>query len=269
VSFHLLPVGLRYHFACLNPFTRDISIDEAPLGLKFSVHKRDAVGRGIYKHGAHQPVLTEWMIRRFGSAAAPKTFIDIGANVGYFTCVLARLAGPEGAVVAFEPEPNNLRLLQCNIALNGIRNASVEPVALGDADGTASLFIYKNSNQGRHSLVASAGMTQIEVPVRRLDDVLQTQERRFDGIDLIKIDVEGYEPFALAGAPESISKARALALEFSPDLIRKTGLDPAEFLSALCRHFRTISLVSETSVELTSAKACVALNRQIDVILEK
>ena len=81
MSFHIVPVGLRYHLACLNPLTRDIAIEEAPLGLKFDVHKRDAVGRGIYKHGA-------------------------------------RLAGPEGAVVAFEPEPNNLRLLNRNISLN-------------------------------------------------------------------------------------------------------------------------------------------------------
>jgi FkbM family methyltransferase len=269
VSFHIVPVGLRYHLACLNPFTRDISITEAPLGLRFHVHKRDAVGRGIYKHGAHQPVLTEWMVRRFADVPGPKSFIDIGANVGYFTCILAHLAGSDGSVVAFEPEPNNLRLLRQNIALNQIRNARVEPVALGAKDDTASLFIYKNSNQGRHSLVASAGMTQIDVPVRRLDDVLRAQDRRFESIDLIKIDVEGYEPFALAGATDSISNARAIALEFSPDLIRKTGLDPAAFLGDLSGHFRAISLVSETAVESTTVDACVALNRQIDVILEK
>ena len=269
MSFHIVPVGLRYHLACLNPLTRDIAIEEAPLGLKFDVHKRDAVGRGIYKHGAHQPVLTDWMIRRFQASPGARNFIDIGANVGYFTCILARLAGPEGAVVAFEPEPNNLRLLNRNISLNEIRNAKVESVALGAEAGIASLFIYKNSNQGRHSLVASAGMTQIEVPVRRLDDVLRAQERRVAEIDLIQIDVEGYEPFALAGATESIANARAMALEFSPDLIRKTGLDPAAFLRDLCSQFRTISLVSETAVGPTSADACIAIDRQIDVILEK
>jgi FkbM family methyltransferase len=209
------------------------------------------------------------MIRRFGASPGPKSFIDIGANVGYFTCILARLAGPDGYVVAFEPEPNNLRLLERNIQLNAIRNARVEPVALGNKDDTASLFIYKNSNQGRHSLVASAGMTQIEVPVRRLDDVIRTQDRSFETIDLIKIDVEGYEPFALAGATDSIAKARVLALEFSPELIRKTGLDPAAFLSELGSQFQAISLVAESSVEPTSVRACIALNRQIDVILEK
>ncbi len=269
MSVNFLPIGLRHHRACLNPFTHDISIAKAPLGLQFDVYKRDAVGRGIYKHGAHQPVMREWMIRRFAGASGAKCLVDIGANVGYFTCILARLAGLEGSVIAFEPELKNLRLLNRNIALNGIRNVKVEPVALGAEDGTASLFTYKNNNQGRHSLVASAGMTKIDVPVRRLDDVLRTQDRPFESIDLVKIDVEGYEPFALSGATESISRTRALALKFSPDLIRKTGLDPAGFLTDLRRHFRIISLVSDTAVEPTSAEACITLDRQIDIILEK
>jgi FkbM family methyltransferase len=264
-----LLVDLRYHLACLVPWRRHVHIRQAPLGLQFHAYKRDVIGRLLYKQQVHEPALTQWLIDRYGGepahASPPRLFVDIGANIGYFSALLARLAGPQGRVIAFEPEPANQSMLRQNLALNQLANVRLEPVALGAENGSAVLHRYKASNRGRHSLVAAAGADSIEVPVRRLDDLLPGDER----IDLMKIDVEGYEPYALAGAERALARTEVLAIEFSPDLIRRTTVDPGEFLHRLAAGFDRLSAITPDGVRPWTVEACLRTGDQTDLILEK
>lgn len=269
MNFGQALVALRYHAECLNPFQRELLAKRAPLGLRFKIHKRDAVGRGIYKHGAHEPVLTEWISARFAKPGAPRHFIDIGANIGYFTCIFSKLAGPQGSVRSFEPEPHNHRLLLENIALNGLANVTAERVALGSKADTAMLNIYKKSNRGRHSMVESNGAGRIRIHVKRLDEILEDAGASSQTLDLMKIDVEGYEPFALEGAAKALERTRALAMEFSPALLAKVQVDPEAFLLKTQSAFDKILLVTEQGVRPSSIDECLALGKQIDIVLEK
>lgn len=139
-------------------------------------------------------------------------FVDIGANVGAYT-VFAALAGGRGArVLAVEPNRRVLDRLRVNVAANGLANVDIAEVALGDADGEAE-FAVDRHNMGQSSLLVGqrgAGTCEVvRVRVRRLADLLA--ETGFTRIDVLKIDVEGYEdrvlvPF-LETAPDAVLPA--------------------------------------------------------------
>ena len=109
--------GLTYWLECLNPLRTTIRIRDLPLGLQLHSYKRDALGRGLYRRGYHEPGLTKLLLTRFADTSE-NNFIDVGANIGYFSCLMSKLAGPTGKVLAIEPEPNNLKLLENNVRLN-------------------------------------------------------------------------------------------------------------------------------------------------------
>ena len=82
------------------------------------------------------------------------TFIDVGANFGYYTVLASKLVGPTGRVIAFEPDPRSFQLLERNVARNGCTNVVLEQKALADKPGTLTLHV-SDSNRGAHSVIAA------------------------------------------------------------------------------------------------------------------
>ena len=154
--------------------------------------------------------------------------LDVGANIGLYTLPMSRAVGMNGLVVAFEPDPDNLRLLKKNVKRNKCDNVRIVPCALGSRDGTVDLYQVDN-NRGYLSF-ADLGQTgkSVKVPVRRGDVVLQ--ELAVPTPSLAKIDVEGAEPLVFAGLG---CRPRYLQLEFVPAQLRALGLDPMAFLESL------------------------------------
>ncbi len=138
---------------------------------------------------------------------------DVGANVGFFTAIAARLVGPMGRVVAFEPIEVNFNLLRHNTQLNGFTNVTANNFALADRDGAADFLLSKDATFG--GLADSAGKIEnqagkTEVKIFRLDSVVQHDSLPLPQI--IKIDVEGAEEAVLDGAVETIQKARPILI---------------------------------------------------------
>jgi FkbM family methyltransferase len=260
--------GWAYTAECLNPFRSTITINDLPLGLKLQAYKRDAVGRGLYRRKIHEPALTNLLLSRFATPAQ-RTFIDVGANIGYFSCLLSKLAGPSGTVLAVEPEPKNFQLLEHNLRMNRLENVVVHRCALGASDGTAMLGLYKPSNRGRHSIVDANPKSAIEVRVRALDELVKSSTSHVSSWSLLKVDVEGYEGLMMEGAKETISRTETLVMEFSPELLKKTGVDPASMLQTLSSQFPRIHRIAVTELVRTSVNECLASNDQLELVFDR
>jgi FkbM family methyltransferase len=260
--------GWAYWAKCLNPLRDTITIGHLPLGLQLQAYKRDAVGRGLFRRKIHEPSLTQLLLARFANTAE-KNFIDVGANIGYFSCLMSKLAGPAGKVLAIEPEQQNLRLLENNIKLNNLTNVVVHPCALGSREGSAMLGLYKPSNRGRHSLLEKDAKSQIKVPVRTLDDIARDSGRTVRSWSLVKIDVEGYEGFVIEGAKETLPQIEMLVMEFSPSLLKKDGADPAAILSTLATRFSRIHRIEPASLVKVTAEDCLGNDSQMELLFER
>jgi FkbM family methyltransferase len=264
---HYELLGLAYWAECANPFRNTVTARHLPLGLRMQGYKRDALGRNLYRRGIHEPGLTKLLIDTFANAPG-KNFLDVGANAGYFSCIFGKLAGPAGKVVAIEPEPQNRQLIERNLRNNGLKNVTLLPYAVGSQDGTAKMGIYKPANRGRHSLVDLEPCKKfIEVPVRRLDDLV-----RDAGVTewaLMKLDVEGFEPFVFAGATETLSRTKALAMEYAPSYWRKAGIEPAAVFQKLSAYFSQIYRFEGPGLDLLpiTAEECSRSEVTLDLVL--
>lgn len=147
------------------------------------------------------------------------TVADVGANYGYYTLLFADLVGPDGRVVAVEPNPAAAELLGRSVFLNGFGGRTrICEAAAGAADGgTATLLVPQRMTGGASVAdVATLALPEIvrhEVPLRSLDSLFESEER----LDFLKIDVEGSEERIVAGMERLFARARPpMVLEFNP-----------------------------------------------------
>ncbi len=191
-----------------------------------------AVGRPIARSGSYEPS-TDELLRSLVSSG--DTVVDVGANVGWFSMLAARLVGPAGRVLAVEPNPANCRLIERSAAENGFTGVTVLPVAASDRSGMAALET--DGSNGRMVLLDRAPPTALScsfvVPLERLDELVG--RAGLERVDVLKIDVEGAEALVLRGASGTIARHRpAIVCEVFPALMRATaGIEPRSFLAEL------------------------------------
>ncbi len=199
-------------------------------GATVVLNPTDPVVSGALHFGVYEKAET----RFFKSACRDgMTFLDVGANLGYYTALATRAVGPNGRVLAVEPDPDSFGYLEQTIAANAVGNVQAFPVAASDAPATLPLYI-STDNRGDNRLYASGeDRPQVEVTARPLDALLR--ENKIDKVDLIKIDVQGYEPKVIAGLRETITASPNLTLltEFWPQGIDEAGENANDFLQTL------------------------------------
>lgn len=178
------------------------------------VDLRSSIGRAILVKGEFdQQVWREIE----GSLKPGSVFLDIGANVGYYSMLASDRVGPSGAVHAFEIDPRPLRCLRKNVAVCTNQNITLNEIAVGDSVGSGVLISGLDCG---HSSVKPEGQG-VKVDMLTLDHWLQTSGEP-DRIDVIKLDIEGGELKALEGAKNLIKKCRPLIVcEALDEKIRK------------------------------------------------
>src|SRR5688572_14717584 len=136
---------------------------------------------------------------------------DIGANVGDVTLHFAKLVGESGAVYSFEPDPVNFRRLSENISRNNFKNTHPVNMGLGNLPGKFKMALFRKDNRGMTRIVKDVPQLEefTEVEVTTLDNFFKSKNL-VKGVQLVKIDVEGYETFVLKGALEFINKFRPI-----------------------------------------------------------
>jgi len=179
------------------------------------------------------------------------TVVDIGANVGYYTLLAAKLAGPSGRVYAFEPGPENFERLARNVEANGYQNVTLVPKAVSSASGTASLSLDRSSSGGHSLSRFRGGADSVVVETVSLDDFFNGRPQ---AVDVIKMDAEGAEIAILAGMPGVLARNPGVTLltEFFPRAICGFGASPEDYVRRLAHLGFDIHPIDEETGELRS-----------------
>lgn len=137
--------------------------------------------------------------------------VDVGANIGFYSLLFSRLVGEGGRVHAFEPSRDNWDLLLKNIRLNSLTNVISNRAALSDRAGKSTLYVNKESGLNSLGKTHRGEVSHVEeVPCTTLDDYLASE--KISKVNLLKIDVEGYDGHVLRGARELLDREKDLAI---------------------------------------------------------
>jgi FkbM family methyltransferase len=157
-------------------------------------------------------------------------FIDVGANIGVNALLAAALVGSAGKVIAIEAHPTTFAHLERNVRLNGFLNVVVRNAAVGSQAGSLELSTGLLDDSQNHVLSDTGGTRGIVVPVEPLDAILAGHRER---IDLLKVDVEGYEKPVFEGAPETLARTRAIYFEVYERNFERFGYSTRDVLCML------------------------------------
>ncbi|MET0698658.1 MAG: FkbM family methyltransferase [Mycobacterium sp.] len=173
------------------------------------------------------------------------TYVDVGANIGTTTLMGAHAVGSEGEVVAFEPHPRTFDDLQKSVALNQALAPRIRLIqsALGDEDGETHLSDLLE-NDVNH--IVAGG---IAVPITTLDEAV----RDIPHIDLLKVDVEGYEKNVFLGATDTLARTDAVYFESSESNFEQFGYSADDVFDILSARGFSIYTVDRTDFSLREA----------------
>ncbi len=174
------------------------------------IDTKDTLGRAIASQGVYDIVTTEvlWRLTEDGA-----TVFDVGANIGYFTTLLANRVGPNGRVVAFEPHPETVQLLRRNVSQISQRNVQIENVALStkDGEGTLDNFPNEESNTSYSFLTDKPTSNALTVKTARGDKYV------IGDVALMKIDAQWHEAAVLEGFGEVLRAGLIRDIVFEED----------------------------------------------------
>jgi FkbM family methyltransferase len=212
---------------------------------KMFVDSRD---RGLAPHLVLDGYWEMWVTEVMAQRVRPgMTVADVGANVGYFTLLMADLVGPKGAVHAFEPNPAMAALLRQNLALNGFE-ATVHPIALSDRDGALVRLVIPEGEPKNAYIVpctpraAEAEVDPLILETHRLDSV-----PGLGAVDVLKIDADTAEEAIWRGMTGLLQGGRPMTviLEFAPARYP----DPRGFLAAIAAQGFSLALIDHIAGE--------------------
>lgn len=200
--------------------------------LKMRVHDSSdtIISEKLRAEQCWEPYETQLVLTHFH---AGEVFVDVGANIGYYTLVASEVAGPHGKVIAYEPDQHNFSLLQENVRANDLANTQLHPLALSDRNENGQLFL-STDNFGDHRIY-SDGCDRNSYPIQLVHGD-QHLEPQTEHIDFLKIDTQGAEYYVVNGLRQLIAANSAhlrIILEFCPYGIRHSGSDPHQLIELL------------------------------------
>jgi FkbM family methyltransferase len=216
-----------------------------------SIHDR-FIGRPILLKSTYEEHITHVLLKYLKSDTH---FLDIGANIGYYSLLVASQC-PAGRVFSFEPDKTNFRLLQASIAYNGFGSIiQAYPFAVSERNEFLALLDLSDSyNSGAkltaqdresfHPYINTLSPAFESVQAVSLDSFLP-QIR----LDLVKIDIEGHEPFAIKGMVDLLIQNKPVILtEFSPATLQQIGkTTPESYLETFTRLGYHIAIISQNA----------------------
>jgi FkbM family methyltransferase len=186
----------------------------------------NGVERSLHETGTYEKGVLSFMEDYLESG---DVFVDIGANIGLMSIFAAKCVGPQGHVHAFEALPKTAFLLHDNMMINECRNITIHGYALGAEKGTATIYENTQINRGGASLVVEDGSEGTQISVETLDDTYDSVAP----ISMVKIDVEGYEPYVLAGAKKTFARCRPIVIIEVSSAVSDSSIDALNQIRAI------------------------------------
>lgn len=206
-------------------------------GYVMSLDASDQSDRTSYFLGRYYDLATQLYMREV--VCPGDTFVDVGANIGMLTMLAARLVGPEGRVISFEPNADVYCRLRAHVQRNQLENVSLNPIGLSDAPATLTLKVWaKNKGWGTFGTLSSEEQSlltaEYQSHVCRGDEMLNIST----GTPvMIKIDVEGFECHVLRGLGGTLRTHKPTVItELIPSTLRRAGSSPEELFEIMLSH---------------------------------
>jgi len=201
-------------------------LEVATQGIKLWVDPASNFGKRILREGNYEAELTS----TFHELLSPgQTFVDVGANEGWFSMLAAKLVGSSGRVLACEPQERLWPVIAKNIFLNNFANVQLLPFAVAEQPGEAVINLYPSLNTGSSNISTTRRRweTQQRIKLLPLTDLLASLQGR--DVDLVKVDVEGFEHKVLLSAGEHLgSTIKRLVVELHPAQLEALGSSEAD-----------------------------------------
>ena len=215
-------------------------------GHKMFLDSKDSLNLSLY--GVYEEFETELIEKE---VKKEDSVLDIGANIGYYTLIFAKLVGEHGKVFAFEPDPTNFELLRRNIEENGYKNVVLINKAVSDKSERLKLFLSEDNLADHRIYDSQDGRKFIEIESIRLDDYFKGYSGK---IDFIKMDIEGTEYGAVRGMGTLFKKTKGLIIisEFWPFGLKRSGVEPVEYLNTLREYGFHLYELNEKEKKLNS-----------------
>lgn len=197
--------------------------EAAARGARFWVDPASNFGCRVLEEGDYEPAFAD---RLLALLRPGDVFCDLGANEGVFTVWASGRVGPSGRVLCVEPQRRLWPVILRNLQLNLCANVALLPFAVGEREGEAVLSLFPSTNTGATSLVGSARSrfsASQSTPVFPLSALLEAQG--VNAVDVLKIDIEGFELFALRGLGSWLDplRIRNIFVELHPAQLSALG----------------------------------------------
>ncbi|MDQ3878939.1 MAG: FkbM family methyltransferase [Actinomycetota bacterium] len=200
-------------------------------GRAFYVSAEDYLEWYLLFFGAYEPEITRLLAHL---TTETSTVVDVGANIGVHSLTMSALAS-KGRVLAFEPHPTTVERLRANLTLNGATNVEALPFAVLDHACVVELHDNTEKHRGMASLHPYEGWSKVTVEGTTLDAAIDAH--RVGAVDVIKVDVEGYEAPVLAGGLATLARDKpAVIFEYVQWAWENCGYD----LESTLRQLRDI-----------------------------
>ena len=213
------PIRYHFYFWLYSKIIRSKIIIRNIQGSKMYLNLNDlGLSKHLFFYGIREPECTKIMQKILKKGM---NIVDIGANIGYYALMEAKEVGKRGKIYAIEPFPPNFELLKKNIELNGYKNIEIFNIAISDKPGKAKMYISDKHNLC--NMMESNISEFIEVPTITLDDFLKNKKMP----DLIRMDIEGFEYYAIDGMEKTLKKCRKcnIFIEVHPFQMYEKNLD--------------------------------------------
>jgi FkbM family methyltransferase len=215
IIYEIKRIIRKYHFLYLTKrkissqgtnLDKDRQLYKTIDGLLLYLNQRSSIDLSIRKLGLWEEKTT-LLIKKL--VPVKGIVLDVGANNGYFTTLMAKLVGTKGYVYSFEPTTTYFKVLSENVRINELKNVSTFKIGLSDKNQELVINI-DNSTATIHQPIVEYIVEKESISLNSLDSWVD--ENDIKQIDLIKVDIDGHEPFFVEGAINSIKKFKPVII---------------------------------------------------------